>query len=92
MPRILWREGFIYGILNIYHLESNRLKKEYAMVPAERVEALRRKHDILSNEVERESKNAYVNERYLKMLKRQKLIIKEIIEGMQEETDLQKAS
>lgn len=84
--------GLIYAILKLYQLETNRLEKEYAMVPAQRVEALRRKHDILSNEVDRESKNAYVNERYLKMLKRQKLIIKEIIEGVQEEVDLKKAS
>ena len=52
------------------------------MVRVERVDALRRKHAILAKEVERESGNAYVNERYLKMLKRQKLIIKEMIVGI----------
>lgn len=52
------------------------------MVPTERVDSLRRKHALLSQEVEREEKSAYVNDRYIKMLKRQKLIIKEMIEGV----------
>jgi hypothetical protein len=63
------------------------------MVPAERVEALRRKHALLAEEVERESKNAYVNDKYIKMLKRQKLTIKEMIEGMSDTSvELKRAS
>lgn len=63
------------------------------MVPNERLESLRRKHNLLSQEVEREEKSAYVNDRYVKMLKRQKLIIKEMIEGVRDSNeDLKQAS
>lgn len=63
------------------------------MVPNERLESLRRKHSLLSQEVEREEKSSYVNDRYVKMLKRQKLIIKEMIEGVRDsEQDLKQVS
>tara|TARA_Y100001001_G_C7985079_1_gene300865 strand:- start:469 stop:678 length:210 start_codon:yes stop_codon:yes gene_type:complete len=55
------------------------------MLPTERVEALRRKHMMISRQIETESKNPYVNERYVKMLKRQKLMLKEMIEGVRDQ-------
>jgi len=52
------------------------------MLPSERLEALQRKHAMLSSLIEREEIQPASNESYIRQLKRQKLLIKDILEGI----------
>lgn len=52
------------------------------MLPQERLEALQRKHSMLSSLIEREEILPAANEAYVRQLKRQKLMIKDILEGI----------
>lgn len=56
------------------------------MLPRERYEALQRKHGLLSSLIEREENLPSSNEGYVRQLKRQKLMIKDILAGVR--TDL----
>lgn len=56
------------------------------MLPRERFEALQRKHSMLSTLIEREETLPSSNESYVRQLKRQKLMIKDILAGVR--TDL----
>lgn len=56
------------------------------MLPQERFEALQRKHNMLSSLIEREETLPASNESYVRQLKRQKLMIKDILSGVR--TDL----
>ncbi|MBU6235742.1 MAG: DUF465 domain-containing protein [Alphaproteobacteria bacterium] len=56
------------------------------MLARERLEALQRKHGMLSMLIEREENLPSSNESYVRQLKRQKLMIKDILSGVR--TDL----
>lgn len=45
-----------------------------------RLESLKRKHAVISRQIEREQNNSYTADFYLKQLKRQKLLIKDQME------------
>jgi len=49
-----------------------------------RINALRQKHRILSNQLDQARKNISVSDFYLKQLKKQKLFLKEQIEGLRD--------
>lgn len=49
-----------------------------------RVEALRAKHAVLSTRLEEAQKSPSTNDFYLRQLKKQKLMLKEEIEGLRE--------
>ena len=49
-----------------------------------RLEALRKRHEILSNRVEEAHKNPSTTDFYLRQLKKQKLVLKEEIEGIRD--------
>ena len=49
-----------------------------------RLKALRNKHAILSNEVEQAQRSPGISDDALKLLKKQKLMLKEQIEGIRE--------
>ncbi len=55
------------------------------MMPQERLEALQRKHSMLSALIEREETLPSSNENYVRQLKRQKLMIKDILGGIRED-------
>ena len=55
------------------------------MLAQERVESLQRKHSMLSDLIEREERQPALNEGYVKQLKRQKLMIKEILAGVRDD-------
>lgn len=52
------------------------------MMPQERLESLQRKHSMLSALIEKEENQLTSNEDYVRKLKRQKLMIKDILEGV----------
>jgi len=56
------------------------------MLAQERFESLQRKHSLLSALIEREENLPSSNEGYVRQLKRQKLMIKDILAGVR--TDL----
>ncbi len=49
-----------------------------------RLEALRQRHSVLSNKVEEAHKSPSTTDFYLRQLKKQKLVLKEEIEGIRE--------
>lgn len=49
-----------------------------------RLQALRKKHTVLSSQIEEELKRPYITDFYLKQLKKQKLLLKDEIENMRE--------
>lgn len=55
------------------------------MMPQERLESLQRKHSMLAALIEREEHQASSDDEYIRKLKRQKLIIKDILEGVRED-------
>ena len=54
-------------------------------MPQERLEALQRKHSMLSALIEREEILPAANESYVRQLKRQKLMIKDILSGIRDD-------
>ncbi|MCB1537404.1 MAG: DUF465 domain-containing protein [Rhodospirillales bacterium] len=54
-------------------------------MPQERLEALQRKHSMLSALIEREESLPAANESYVRQLKRQKLMIKDILSGIRDD-------
>lgn len=54
-------------------------------MPQERLESLQRKHSMLAALIEREESQAASNGDYIRKLKRQKLMIKDILEGVRED-------
>jgi len=57
------------------------------MLSANRIESLQKKKDILSKHIESEAKSPSVDSTLLRHLKRQKLEIKEVIEGIRADDD-----
>jgi hypothetical protein len=55
------------------------------MMPQERLEALQRKHSMLSALIEREESLVSANDSYIRQLKRQKLMIKDILTGIRDD-------
>jgi hypothetical protein len=55
------------------------------MLPQERLESLQRKHEDLSFLIEREEVSPSANSIYLRKLKQQKLMVKDILAGVHEE-------
>ena len=55
------------------------------MMPQERLESLQRKHSMLDAMIEKEEHQAAVDDEYIRKLKRQKLIIKDILEGVRDD-------
>lgn len=55
------------------------------MLPQERFESLQRKHAMLSALIEREETLPSANENYVSHLKRQKLMIKDILVGIRDD-------
>ncbi len=53
-----------------------------ASSPASRIEALRHKHAILKHRIEQMQNLPSTTDFYLRQLKKQKLILKEVIEGI----------
>jgi hypothetical protein len=51
-------------------------------MPQERLDALQRKHSMLSALIEREESLPSANDGYIRQLKRQKLMIKDILAGI----------
>lgn len=54
-------------------------------MPQERLEALQRKHSMLSALIEREESLPSANDGYIRQLKRQKLMIKDILSGVRDD-------
>lgn len=55
------------------------------MMPQERLDSLQRKHSMLAALIEREENQPASNEGYVRQLKRQKLMIKDILEGVRDD-------
>ena len=55
------------------------------MMPQERLESLQRKHSMLSALIEREESLPSANDTYVRQLKRQKLMIKDILAGVRDD-------
>lgn len=55
------------------------------MMPQERLDALQRKHSMLSALIEREESLPSANDSYIRQLKRQKLMIKDILSGVRDD-------
>jgi len=55
------------------------------MLVQERVDALQRKHSMLSALIEREESLPSTNDTYVRQLKRQKLMIKDILSGVRDD-------
>jgi len=55
------------------------------MMPQERLDALQRKHSMLSSLIEREETLPSANDTYIRQLKRQKLMIKDILNGIRDD-------
>ncbi len=55
------------------------------MMPQERLDALNRKHSMLSALIEREENLPSANDSYVRQLKRQKLMIKDILSGIRDD-------
>jgi len=55
------------------------------MLPQERFESLQRKHAMLSALIEREETLPSANETYVSHLKRQKLMIKDVLAGIRDD-------
>lgn len=55
------------------------------MLPQERLDALQRKHSMLSALIEREEHLPSANDSYIRQLKRQKLMIKDILAGIRDD-------
>jgi|GEM_PF-1384349 len=55
------------------------------MMPSERLDALQRKHSMLSALIEREESLPSANDSYIRQLKRQKLMIKDILTGVRDD-------
>lgn len=55
------------------------------MLPRERTEALQRKHSALSSLIEREEASPAADENYLRQLKQQKLMIKDVLAGVRDD-------
>lgn len=51
-------------------------------MPQERLDSLQRKHSMLSALIEREESLPSANDSYIRQLKRQKLMIKDILSGV----------
>jgi hypothetical protein len=54
-------------------------------MPHERLESLQRKHSMLSALIEREESLPSANDSYIRQLKRQKLMIKDILTGVRDD-------
>lgn len=54
-------------------------------MPQERLDALQRKHSMLSALIEREENLPSANDSYIRQLKRQKLMIKDILAGVRDD-------
>ncbi len=54
-------------------------------MPQERLDALQRKHSMLSALIEREESIPSANDSYIRQLKRQKLMIKDILSGVRDD-------
>lgn len=54
-------------------------------MPQERLDALQRKHSMLSALIEREESLPSANDSYIRQLKRQKLMIKDILAGVRDD-------
>jgi hypothetical protein len=54
-------------------------------MPQERLESLQRKHSMLSALIEREESLPSANDSYIRQLKRQKLMIKDILSGVRDD-------
>lgn len=54
-------------------------------MPTERLDALQRKHSMLSALIEREESLPSANDSYIRQLKRQKLMIKDILSGVRDD-------
>lgn len=55
------------------------------MMPQERLDSLHRKHSMLSALIEREESLPSANDTYVRQLKRQKLMIKDILAGVRDD-------
>jgi len=55
------------------------------MLPQERFESLNRKHSMLSALIEREESLPSSNDTYIRQLKMQKLMIKDILSGIRDD-------
>lgn len=62
------------------------MQSQHGMVssPSSRVEALKAKHKVLSQKIETEQSRPFVSENHINQLKREKLKLKEQIEGIRE--------
>ena len=58
------------------------LRETTSSVPASRLEALRSRHSKIEAELDQESRNLSASDLYLRQLKKQKLTLKEEIEGI----------
>lgn len=54
------------------------------MLPRERVEALQKKHALLSALIEQEERSTCADDLFIQKLKKQKLMIKDVLLGMRE--------
>ena len=60
------------------------MKSTISSSQSSRIESLRQKHAVLSNQIEKAQNNLGTSDFYLIQLKKQKLVIKEEIEGLRE--------
>lgn len=57
------------------------------MLPTQRLESLRVKHSDISDMLEREERRPAADDYYIQQLKKQKLYLKDLIQGLNDEYD-----
>lgn len=67
-------------------MQSQQIQSHKGLVSAQnaRLQALKSKHEALSKKIEKESQHSYVSDGLISRLKKEKLLLKEEIEGLRE--------
>ena len=66
------------------HVQPKLFEEETSMLPRERMESLQKKHALLSALIEQEENTRSADDLFVQKLKKQKLMIKDVLQGLRD--------